>query len=273
MSGEALMGALDRLYSFMVIRGFKVWISYKTQVVLNFISWSIPIFLYYFIGLTFGIARMSALVDYNYTAFAAIGIAFQGYFSAAVTTLAGRIRNEQLMGTLEYQLAAPLSPMSLMMYSTVWGFVINAISTVTVLLISMGLGVAYHVNVLATSVALLLYMASIIGLNLIAGAVILIVKQGNPVALFTSIASNILGNVVFPISILPQWLKDISYALSITWALSALRDSMLMGYGLARIIPLLWPLAILSAAYLAIGVATVNYAFRKVLVEGTVHMY
>ena len=269
------MGVIDRLYSFVVIRGFKVWVSYRTQVALNFISWTIPVFLYYFIGLTFGAGRMSAAIaaNYSYTAFATVGIAFQGYFSSAVATLAGRIRNEELIGTLEYQMAAPLKPMSLMFYSTVWGFVVNSISTVTILLIGYGLGIKYIINPLSTFVILLLYMASIIGLNLISGAVVLIVKQGNPVALFTSVATNILGNVVFPISVLPTWLRYISYVLSLTWSLDALRKAMLAGEGLGSMTNDIVILVILSAAYLIIGVLLTNYAFRRILKQGTVHMY
>ncbi|WP_243678484.1 hypothetical protein [Vulcanisaeta distributa] len=118
--GVIVMGIIDRLYSFVVIRGgWKMWVSYKTQVVLTMINWVIPVFIYFFIGVTLGFGRLSAVRDY--TAFMVIGTAFQGYFSASVTTLAGRIRNEELIGTLEYLMAAPLRPMALMMYNTVWG--------------------------------------------------------------------------------------------------------------------------------------------------------
>jgi len=160
-----------------------------------------------------------------------------------------------------------------MFYSTVWGFVVNSISTVTVLLIGYGLGIKYVINPLSTFVILLLYMASIIGLNLISGAVVLIVKQGNPVALFTSVATNILGNVVFPISVLPTWLKDISYTLSLTWSLDGLRRAMLAGEGLGSMMNDVVILVILSAAYLIIGVLLTDYAFRMILKQGTVHMY
>lgn len=268
-----VMGVLDRLYAFIVIRGFKVWISYKTQVVLNFISWTIPVFVYYFIGLTFGMAKVTAAINYSYTAFATVGIAFQGYFSSAVTTLAGRIRNEELIGTLEYQMATPLRPLSLMFYSTAWGFAINAISAVTVLLVGMGLGVKYMVNPLTTLILIILYMVSIIGLNLISGAVVLIVKQGNPVALFASVATSILGNVVFPVSILPTWLRDMSYALSITWALDGLRKAMLSGAGLGVVMNDIIILLILSVAYMVLGLWLTEYAFYRVLKQGTVHMY
>ncbi|MFB6470710.1 MAG: ABC transporter permease [Vulcanisaeta sp. AZ3] len=265
------MGFLDKLYSFVVIRGWKMWASYKTQVVLTIINWVIPVFIYFFIGLTLGFGRLSVIKDY--TAFMVIGIAFQGYFSASVVTLAGRIRNEELIGTLEYLVASPLGPMSLMMYNTVWGLVINSISAILVLLIGLGLGVYYHANLISTIILLILYLASIIGLNLIAGSVVLIVKQGNPVALFTSVASNLLGGVVFPVSMLPTWLRYVSYAISLTWALDGLRSSMLNSYGIQQLMPYVWPLLILTIAYLTIGIALTKYAFTRILRQGSVHMY
>jgi ABC-2 type transport system permease protein len=265
------MGVLDRVYAFVVIRGWKMWISYKTQVFLTAINWVIPVFIYFFIGLTLGFGKFSLIRDY--TAFMVIGTAFQGYFSASVVTLAGRIRNEELIGTLEYLMASPLKPMALMMYNTIWGLVINSMSAIMVLAIGAGLGVQYHVNATSTLLFLLLYLLSIIGLNLIAGAVVLIVKQGNPVALFTSVASNLLGGVVFPISILPTWLRYVSYSLSLTWALSGLRAAMLNNYGTPQLLGYLWPLAVLTLAYLVIGISLSNYAFSRILREGTVHMY
>jgi len=93
------------------------------------------------------------------------------------------------------------------------------------------------------------------------------------VALFTSVASNLLGGVVFPISILPTWLRYVSYSLSLTWALSGLRAAMLNNYGTPQLLGYLWPLAVLTLAYLVIGISLSNYAFSRILREGTVHMY
>ncbi|WP_069806396.1 ABC transporter permease [Vulcanisaeta thermophila] len=264
------MGLIDRLYAFIVLRGWKMWVSYRTQVLLTIINWVIPVFIYFFIGLTLGFRRVEVI---SYTSFVVVGIAFQGYFSASVTTLAGRIRNEELIGTLEYLFATPLSPLTLFLYSSLWGLVVNVISTVLTLLIGIGLGVRFNVNPISTAVILALYILSILGLNLIAGSVVLIVKQGNPIALFTSVASNLLGGVVFPVTVLPTWLRYISYALSITWALDGLRASMLNDAPLMSIWPFVWPLAVLTTVYLVIALVLVSYAFRRVMVEGSVRMY
>ena len=265
------MGVMDRLYSFIVIRGFKVWISYRTQVALNLASWSLPVFIYYFIGIALGSGAAS--LRGSYVAFVTVGLAFQGYFSSSITTLAGRIRNEELIGTLEYDIASPLNPISFMMYSSTWGLAINSINALMTLLIGLGLGVKYHVDWVSWLFVMLLYMVSIIGLNLIAGATVLIVKQGNPVALFASVASNLLGGTVFPVTVLPKALTDVSYAIPLTWALDGFRSSMLDDAAPASLINDLIPLAILSAIYLAVGVYLTYFAFSRIMREGSVQQY
>ncbi len=269
------MGVMDRLYSFIVIRGFKVWISYRTQVALNLASWSLPVFIYYFIGIALGGSGAASLRG-SYVAFVTVGLAFQGYFSSSITTLAGRIRNEELIGTLEYDIAAPPlnPPISFMMYSSTWGLAINSINALMTLLIGLGLGVRYHVNWVSWLLVMLLYLVSIIGLNLIAGATVLIVKQGNPpVALFASVASNLLGGTVFPVTVLPKALTDISYAIPLTWALDGFRSSMLDAASPASLIKDLVSLALLSAIYLAVGVYLTYFAFGKIMREGSVQQY
>jgi ABC-2 type transport system permease protein len=48
---------------------------------------------------------------------------------------------------------------------------------------------------------------------------------------------------------------------------------MLNNYGTPQLLGYLWPLAVLTLAYLVIGTLLTNYAFNKILREGTVHMY
>lgn len=265
------MGLIDKLYSFIVIRGFKVWISYRTQVALNLASWSLPVFIYYFIGIAFGSGAAS--FRSSYISFVTVGLAFQGYFSSSITTLAGRIRNEELIGTLEYDIATPLSPLSFMMYSSTWGLAINSINALMTLLIGVGLGVKYSINWFSWLLVMLLYMVSIIGLNLIAGATVLVVKQGNPVALFASVASNLLGGTVFPVTVLPQFLKDISYVIPLTWALDGFRSSMLNAATPQMILQDLYSLAFLSIIYLALGILLTYIAFNRIMREGSVQQY
>ncbi|MEM4372293.1 MAG: ABC transporter permease, partial [Metallosphaera sp.] len=96
------MGILTKLYAYIYLRGFRIWSSYKTQMVLNVLSWVLPVFTYYFVGTSLGGDLENFTGVTNYTAFVVIGLAFQGYVSSTITTISQRLRNEQLYGTIEY---------------------------------------------------------------------------------------------------------------------------------------------------------------------------
>ena len=52
--GRRLSVVGARLYAYIYLRGFKVWTSYRTQIVLNVLSWVLPVFTYYFTGTALG---------------------------------------------------------------------------------------------------------------------------------------------------------------------------------------------------------------------------
>ncbi len=65
---------------------------------------------------------------------AAVGLAFQYYFSTALYSFSAKIRNEQLLGTLEAMLVSP-TPTSIVIFSSAaWDFTYGAIRVVLYLL-------------------------------------------------------------------------------------------------------------------------------------------
>ncbi len=65
---------------FIYLRGFKVWISYKTQVVLTVLSWTLPVFTYYFVGTSLGQHVVSAVGVHDYTQFFRYRPSFSGLY-------------------------------------------------------------------------------------------------------------------------------------------------------------------------------------------------
>jgi len=70
------------------------------------------------------------------------------------------------------------------------------------------------------------------GIATMSGAVVMVTKQGNPIALFYSTLSTLMGNVVFPVTTLPFYIKIVSYAIPLTWALQGLRGALIYGESL-----------------------------------------
>ncbi|BFH73819.1 ABC transporter permease [Sulfurisphaera javensis] len=266
-------GVIDKLYAYIYLRGFKIWTSYKTQMILNVLSWVLPVFTYYFVGTSLGNSLVERIGVTNYTAFFVIGLAFQGYVSSIITTISQRLRNEQLYGTIEYYVLSSGGVVSFLVYSAIWGFIINTINSVVTLSIGFALGVKYNINILATAIIIFLLLLSTIGFAMISAGFTMIVKQGNPIAFFFSTFTTLMSGTVFPVSILPLPVKLVSLALPLTWALNGLRLSMLNGEGVLQLLSIILILVLFDVILVPLGIGFYTYAFRRARKKGTLSEY
>jgi ABC-2 type transport system permease protein len=276
VESKGLTNIYAKLYAFLYIRGFKVWISYKTQVILTVLSWILPVFTYYFVGTSLGnnlVERIGLNPFTNYTSFFVIGLAFQGYVSSVITTVSQRIRNEQLYGTIEYYVLSRSGVTSFLFYSALWGFTINTINALVILGIGFGLGVKYHIDLLASLLVIILLIISTLGLAFLSGAFTMVIKQGNPISFFFSTFTTLMTGVVFPVNVMPLPLRDISYALPLTWALETLRETMLEGVSIYQVYFPILILLIFDVILLPLGVFAFKYAFKVARVKGTLGEY
>lgn len=268
------MSILSKLYAYIYLRGFRVWFSYRTQAVLTLLSWVLPVFTYYFTGTALGNSLVSKLGAGNYTAFFVIGLAFQGYVASTITTASQRLRNEQLYGTIEYYVLAPSGALSFLVYTMLWGLALNSISAIVILLVGRALGVAYTLGGTLTALLLIfLLMLSSFGIAAISGAVVMVTKQGNPIAFFYSTFSTLMGNVVFPVAALPYYLRLVSYFIPLTWALQGLRASLLYGQGFSAILPEVYIMLAFVAVLVPLGTYAYIAAFNKARKDGTLSQY
>jgi len=268
---------LEKLYSFVVIRGFYVWISYKTQVVFTVLGWLLPVFSYYFIGVMYKNAVAPSLAAYggSYVSFMVVGVAFQGYVSSAFTTLSSRIRNEQLMGTLEYVLMSPTRLSSFLLYNAAWAFLLNSINAGVILGVgTLVLGVSFaHADALGAVIALVLAILSNMGLGMASAGIIMVTKQGNPISFLFNAVSNLLSGVFFPIAVLPFWLRVVSYILPLTWSLEAIRYALLDGYALGALMSYFAVLGLFSLVTVPLGLITFSMGFLKARRDGSLSQY
>ncbi|MFP3287308.1 MAG: ABC transporter permease [Acidilobus sp.] len=266
-----------RLYAYVYLRGFKVWSTYRTQIVLNVISWILPVFTYYFTGTALGARIISgafSMRPQDYTPFVVIGLAFQGYVSSVITTISGRMRNEQLMGTIEHYLMTQSGVLGMLIYSTLWGFIMNSISMAVTLAIGYGLGVRYLVSGLPAAVIIVAeLLIATVGISMVAGGIVMITKQGNPVAFFFSTVTTLIAGTVFPVSVLPAWLRYISYSVPLTPALQGLRLALLNGVGLGGVLWYVIVLLIYDLVLLPMGVSVYTYGFNRARRDGTLSEY
>ena len=268
-------GIIDKLYAYIYLRGFKIWASYRTQLVLNVLSWVLPVFTYYFVGTSLGgnIVRSIGFRGESYISFIVVGLAFQGYISSVITTLSGRLRNEQLYGTIEYYVLSSGGVISFLVYSALWGFTINTVNAVVILAIGYALGVKYDINFLSAVVLILLLLTSSLGLGMVSAGFTMIVKQGNPISFFFATFTTLTTGVVFPVSVLPSFIRFVSYAIPLTWALNGLRYAILEGYTVFQLSEYVLALVLFTVILLPLGIAFYSYSFQRARKKGTLSEY
>jgi ABC-2 type transport system permease protein len=262
------MARIAKLYSFLYLRGYKIWVSYKSSVVLTMLGWVLPVFTYYFVGTSLGEQFVHATGVVDYTSFFVIGLAFQGYVSNVIGSISQRIRNEQLYGTLEFYFLSPTGMFGLLVYSVLWGFVLNTVSVGATLAVGGGLGVQYtSAGIVGAAVIVTLLLISSFGLAMISAGTVIITKTGDPVSFFFTTFTALIAGAVFPITVFPYFLRLISYAVPLTWALQGLRDALLLGYGVSQLSGIIGILVVFDIITVPLGyfvfVTCFNYTKKK----------
>jgi len=192
----------------------------------------------FFIGRTFG-SSATALraVHGQYFEFVLIGIVFARFQSVALNSFSSAIQRDQVSGTIEAILVTRASVPAVVLASAISAFLFTAVQTVLILFIGAAVfGVnLHHANVPSSLAALALSMLAISPIGICAAASVIAFKKGTGAVGMVASATNLLGGVYFPISVLPLPLKILSVVFPITHGLSALRQAILHGAGFGLI--------------------------------------
>jgi ABC-2 type transport system permease protein len=204
-----------------------------------------------------------------------VGIGFQIYFSTALYSFSAKVRNEQVLGTLEAMLVSP-TPTSIVLFSsTAWDFTWGALRLLVYLLVAvLVFDVKLHV---ASPVALFLGIAltllSSAGIGLISASFILFFKRGDPVNFLLTMGTTFFGNVVFPSKVLPPAIAWVSDWVPMSWSLHVVRGTLLQGAGFAEVSGQLLRLAVLTALLVPAGLLAAKLSIQKAKQEGTLVQY
>ena len=276
-AGLTVRNILRKAYLFTFLRGWAVWLSYPAQAFLTLVGWVVPVFFYFLLaGFLTSSSSGSPFAGngQGYVAFFVVGLAFQGFVTSLYGMLAQRIRSEQMMGTLEHLLLSPTSPSAVLAYSTVFGIMLNLLAMAAILGVGAAfLGVVFHVALAAVVVSVVLLIVSNLGMAIIASSFILWMKQGNPVAVFFTLYTQLFGGVFFPVSYLPGGLRLVSYLIPLTFGLDAVRATLLSGAGFLPILPdLLW-MVFYTVVTIPLGLWFFRWTLRRVREDGTLATY
>ena len=195
-------------------RNLKIAISYR----LNFITQGFGIIFttcsFFLLSKMFAGHPIAELTPYGgeYFPFVLIGVALTDYLTISTNTFAQEIRESQTIGTLESLLVTPTSILTILLSSYFYKLLSTSLRVLFYFIIgSLLFNLQPHpINLFALIVAFFLTLMPFLGLGLLSASFILVFKQGNPVGGLLAMTSGLLGGVIYPITVLPDWLKPFS---------------------------------------------------------------
>ncbi len=259
-----------------IIRDFWMATSYRLGFLLSLGGSVLGIVGVFFLGEAVGEQVGTSIAGYggSYFGFAVIGVAISGLMALGLGGVAARVREAQMMGTLELMILSPNRLGILILGSSLWGHAQEAVALTLYLAVAVVLGMDIAgANVPVALASLLLSVLAFNGLGMLAASVVIVVKQGNPVSFVIGMASVLAAGVLYPTSVLPGWLGAIGQLLPLTHSLELIRRSVLNGEGLDTLLGPFLALLALAVLLLPIGLWACHVAVRIAQTDGSLAEY
>ena len=207
----------------------------------------------------------------SYFAFSLVGFVFLDYLNAALDSFDRSLEEARDSGTLEHLLVTQTSLPVFVAGSSIYPFVATTLRIAVYVAWAAAL---FHfplrsANWLAVLAVLGISVLPFVSLGILSASYLLIFKRGNPAKWFFLGISSVAGGMLFPVSVLPDWLQLVARLNPVTYALESMRAALLGG---ASVIALWRPLGVLilfAVVLLPVSMSVFAWALRRTKVTGT----
>ena len=211
----------------------------------------------------------------DYFAFAVVGMALLDFMWVAMGSFATRLRELQVLGTLEAILATPATAEGVVFASTAYAFGWSSLRTV----VYLGAAHLLFADLLTHTawgpalVVWLLAIAVFTALGLFAAGITLLVKAPTPITGWFGGAFFLFGGVLYPVEVLPAPLDAIARYIPMTLATTGLRRAFLSGATFGDVATEAVGLALYAAALFPLAMLFLRWAFRRLRAEGSIGVH
>jgi len=251
--------------------------SYRTNFVFSMVGILFSSLTFFFLSRLVDAHRVPELAPYGgqYFPFVLVGMAFYQFLGTGIGALSDSLRRAQTTGTLEALLVTPTPLPVVILSSTIFPFLFSALRVFVFLAVGVvvfGVDLS-HANIAAALFVLALSTVSFTAIGMLSASWIMIFKGGSPTGFVFGGISAMLGGVLFPPTVLYPWMRPLSAALPITYALEAMRRAVLLGDGLPQLGAPIAALLVFTAVLLPAGVAAFSLAVRRAKRTGSLVQY
>ena len=194
-----------------------------------------------------------------------IGTVVWAYLRAVFSNIGEMITWERWEGTIEYTMMAPISRLTHMLgvslFSIVYGLARSALLLgVLALFFDVNLGGA---NLSGATLILLTGSLSFIGFGIMAASLpLLFPERGEEMTFVISSVLLLVSGVYYPVSVLPGWMEALAKVSPATYVLEGMRATILDGVATAATWGYVWPILLIGAVSLPLGVGVFGWAER-----------
>jgi len=193
----------------------------------------------------------------RFTTYLLVGALIWSYLSMLFDVLSETVSWERWEGTIEYTFMSPTSRITHLLGMGIYAVVYGMARTAVVLLVAalffrLDLSDA---NYLAALVVLAVCSVSLVGFGTVAAVMpLLSPEKGQQVTYIVSSVLLLVSGVYFPVSVLPDWMQFIAQFSPVTYALNGIRAALLEGAPIASLWAEIWPLLIMGAIFVPLGI-------------------
>lgn len=253
-----------------VRRDLQIALSYRVPFLFDFVGAFFVVFEFYFLSQIVPAGGATG----DYLGFVVTGLVVTTFLTAGATVIAGSVRQEQVQGTLEVTLSAGLGLPALSLGISAYPVIAGAIRAAIYALLAAALGARVPgANWGLAVVTMAIGSVSFVAVGLMAVGLVLVFRQAAGVVAWFLGAATLLAGVVFPLHLLPGWLRFVSGLSAATWALQTTRDALLGGAAWASEWRSLVVLATMGAAYAPLALVGLSQGLRHARKSGSLSQY
>jgi ABC-2 type transport system permease protein len=243
--------------------GFAGIVERNTYLIRRFVWWELAWFLYTvantltIVFIAKGVEAGGYHLDVNREMIILlIGAVVWSYLGLVFEIETETVAWERWEGTIEYTFMAPLSRPAHLLGMGAFAVLYGVVRTVALFgLVALMLGVHFgNPDFLTATVVLAASSVSFVGIGMMTAVLPLVSpEKGTQLGFIAQGLLLVISGVYYPVSVLPQWMQWLSVVSPATYTLEGARRAILDGAGVSAVWDDLWPLVLIGAVAVPLG--------------------
>ena len=272
------LGKEWRTFNAVFRRNLRLFTSYSTWLIATII-WPIPLLamnIYQYLGVASS-SSVSTTLSQNYgltlSGMIIVGTVVYLLYNRLLWSTGNSLQQERWMGTIDVLFLTPASRLTMLLANGLSSLVEGAWWIVAIFLLNWFIfGIQLTVTSWpAVAITLVSTMIALVAVGVFFASFFILSRAADQMASSLQAPIRFFSGVAFPVAALPQALQFVSLVIPVTFAISALRATLLSGGGIVDILNQLLPLYLFTAVFLSVGYFLLRIVEKRAKKDGSLY--